>query len=107
MSKKESDAFTDNLLLEEGAINLDNSLSDLQRDLSTERKARREERFLWIVSITILIDFIVFRGFNNWGDPIAILVLEVFLLFMITKSLDIAEVCQLINKWVSFFGKSS
>lgn len=76
----------------------DKALEALEETVSSERKARREERFIWIVVMVILIDVLWFRNASNPTLPVVIFVLELIALFVLARRMDITEIVSLVDR---------
>lgn len=79
----------------------DNQVAQLEEALEGEKAARRQERFATVLVAIILIDIHVFSSMPTWGGPIAILILEVLLLILLGRKLDIPDVERWIDRWLN------
>jgi hypothetical protein len=57
-----------------------------------------EERFYWVFGIVMAIDIVAFIQMQSWGDPIAILVLELFGLVALANKCGVDNVVIIINR---------
>jgi len=92
----EDDKVFDQLLIDEEGKWAE-QVSDLQEQLEKERDARREDRFVYLTLLTILLDVVFFSVMPNLGGPIALLVLELLILVPLAKRLGMQEVAQIIS----------
>lgn len=76
----------------------DEALDALAKQLEAAKDGRREERFLWIVVVVILVDVLWFRNASNPVIPIVVLLLEAVILFILAKRMGIEEVSQLFER---------
>jgi hypothetical protein len=81
-----------------GAEKKDAALEALGESLTAEQRAQREERFIWIVIVVILVDVIWFRNSPNATFPIAILILELVALMVIARRLKIDVYVALVER---------
>ena len=73
-------------------------ISELQSDLVKERDARKEDRFVFIVLIVILLDIVFFSLMPTFGGPLALLVLELLILIPLAKRMGMEEVAQILSR---------
>lgn len=73
------------------------NVEKLQSDLAEERDARREERFIFIVIIVILLDVVFFSVIDNIIGPILLVALELLFLIPLARRLGIDEVAEIMN----------
>lgn len=86
----------------------DELISRLQQEVQREKDARLEERFVGIVSLVVLLDVVFFSVMDNFGGPIALLVLELIALCAIAKRMGIETIVELISRVLDrISGKSS
>lgn len=85
----------------------DDSLASLEAKLSAEQDARKEERFVWILIVTIMFDCLALGGMSNSAAPIAIVTLELILLVVLAKRLGIDDVVVLIDRVLNRLEKKS
>lgn len=76
----------------------DQMIAELQDRLESEKDARNEERFIWILVLVLFVDIVAFTQMDNFGGPTAILVIELFLLTVLGKRLGVDDVTVLTNK---------
>lgn len=79
-------------LLSEENGKKDQQIAELQADLAAERDARREDRFVGIVIIVILLDISVFTVMPTFGGPLALLVLQLLVLIPLASRMGMEEV---------------
>ena len=73
-------------------------ISELQSDLVKERDARKEDQFVFLVLIVILLDIVFFSLMPTYGGPIALLVLELLILIPLAKRMGMEEVAQILSR---------
>ncbi|HEX3860358.1 MAG TPA: hypothetical protein VHY35_01545 [Stellaceae bacterium] len=78
----------------------DKEIESLQVRVQTLTDEKYEERFIWIVVLIIIVDIGVFPSMNNWGAPIAILVIEIILMAILAKRLGVEEVTMLLARTI-------
>lgn len=89
-----NDNDADSFLAEIGSAKVDTrdrQIAELQEELTAERDARREDRFFFIFTIVIFLDVMFFTLFDNFGGPIALLVLQLLFLVLLAKRLGMEE----------------
>jgi len=79
----------------------------LEEKLIKKEKQLKTERYIWIISVIILIDIATFKGSADWSFPIIILVLEVILLLVIGRAIGVEDVMTVIDKIFYNFGSSN
>lgn len=77
------------------------SIARLEKNITELEDKRKEERFLWIIVILIVMDVSVFPHMESWGGPVSILTLEIIALLIIARHCGIEEVHQLIDKIIN------
>lgn len=82
----------------------DRSNAELEAALASLSVKIREERYMWSVVVMLLIDFLMFERFSNWGAPIAILAIEALLLIMLARWCKVPDVVMLIDRIIEFYG---
>lgn len=85
------------LLVEEPSIK-DDQIERLQTQLNDERDARLEERFVCIVILVILLDIVFFSIMQNFGGPIALLILELLILIPIARRMGMEEIATMLDR---------
>ena len=83
-----------------------NEIAALQEQLTTEKDARKEERFLFIFAITILINFVIFNASENWGAPVTLLILELIFLGLVAGKMGWSQAQLLLNGVVAHVAKA-
>ena len=78
-------------------------IASLQDDLNREKDRRREDWFFAIIIVVIALDVWAFSIMSNWGGPVMMGVLELFLLVLIANRFGIEEVSVLLNKVLNRF----
>lgn len=65
----------------------DEQISNLTEALAAEKKARKQERFCWIVAFMVWTDIL---SLKDWGvcQFILVIILEIFALMVIAKMLE-------------------
>lgn len=76
----------------------DEQIEELQQALVEERDARREDRFFFIVVCVFLLNVVFFSVMDNLGGPIALLILELLVLFPLARRMGLEEAATMINR---------
>lgn len=97
MSDNIDDFFSD------AATNKDEQIADLQRDLDSERDARREDRFLFLVILILFFNIMIFTVMPNLGGPLAVLILELIILIPIARRMGIQESAKILDRAIGGF----
>jgi hypothetical protein len=85
----------------------DEALASLEKRGESEEDKRLEERFLWIVVCTMLLNIIWFRDSANATLPVVALVLELMVLVILARKCHVDEAVILIHKAATSFTKGS
>lgn len=99
--KKSSEPITEksfDALVSNEATKRDKQISELQEQLTEERDARLEERFVFVVLLVLLLDVVFFTVMPTFGGPIALLILELLILIPLAKRMGMQEVSQLMSR---------
>lgn len=78
------------------------ALEQLGEDLQYEKDRRREERFLFVSIITVLVDGYLFASMSGWAGQIVIGVIQLFGLAVYARHCGVQEVDQFIDRFLSF-----
>jgi len=84
------------LLVEKPTVK-DDQIERLQRQLNDERDARLEERFIYIVILVILLDVVFFSIMQNFGGPLALLILELLILIPVARRMGMEEIATMLD----------
>ena len=77
---------------------LNKIITKLEEDLSKERTARSEERFISLLVLVIILDILFFTLMPSLSGPIAILVLQLLLLVPVARMMKIDEITKLLYR---------
>jgi len=75
----------------------DREIFALSSQIEEERKRHKEQLFLAALLAMIFFDVFVFPLMNNWGDPVAILILEIIFLIVLANRCEVQEVNQFVD----------
>jgi len=78
-----------------------NVIVDLQKQLQAEKEARAEDKFLYILIITILFNVTFFVATQNWTAPVILGVFELLFLLLIAKKLGIQEIIIMLDRIIN------
>jgi hypothetical protein len=84
---------------------VDESIVALETALSKEIDARKEERFAWILALSIAIDFIAFQQIGWWQATLMFLA-QLILWALLAKMLGVDRAVVLIEKLFSVLGEA-
>lgn len=85
-------------LLSRPATPRDEQIEKLQEDLAKERDARREDQFVFIVIIVLLLDVVFFTVTPSFGGPLALLALELLILIPLANRMGMEEIAKLLDR---------
>ncbi|MEJ2896638.1 hypothetical protein [Bordetella avium] len=101
--KSEFDNLIDDSLKEsERSVSQDKAMAQLSASLEKERDQRREERFLFVAIIVVLVDGYLFSKMPGWAGQIVIGLIQVFGLTVYARHCGVQEVERIIDKLLSF-----
>jgi len=72
--------------------------ASLADELEAAKDARKEERFVWITVVVILVDVLWFKDSPNPALPFVVLVLQLILLIVLARRMGINDVVELIDR---------
>jgi hypothetical protein len=75
----------------------DQQISELQEALTQERDGRREDRFVFIAVIVLLLDVVFFSVMPSFGGPVALLIFELVILIPLAKRMGMEEFARILN----------
>lgn len=76
----------------------DQQISELQDKLTHEEDARKEERFVFIVTAVLLLDIVFFTVMPSFGGPLALLILELLILIPLAKRMGMEEIARILSR---------
>jgi len=76
----------------------DEQIEALEKKLERERDARREERFVFIVLVLLLLDVVFFSIMDTFGGPVSLVVLELLILIPLARRMGMQEIAGIINR---------
>ena len=79
----------------------DEQIQKLQDALSREKDARKEEHFVVIIFVIILLDIVFFIQMPSFGGPLAILILELLILIPLARRMGMEEIVRILDKVLS------
>ncbi len=95
------------VLVQDEPSKKDKQIEELQEQLAHECDGRREDRFVGIVFLILLLD-VVFFTVISFGGALAILVLELLILIPLAQRMGMEEVAQIISSVLNrLAGKAS
>ena len=76
-------------------------LQELQEAIQRELDARKEERLIWILIVTILFDVYIFSSMNSMMGPLVIGIFELLAFILLARMLGMDAVISLIDKMMA------
>jgi TRAP-type C4-dicarboxylate transport system permease large subunit len=73
-------------------------ISELQENLAKCQDARREDRFVFIVCIVLLLDVVFFSIMPSFGGPLALLIIQLLILIPLAKRMGMEEIAQILSR---------
>lgn len=95
------------VLTVDGSNNAAEAAARLGDELEAVKDARKEERFLWILIVTILLDVIWFADSSNPTLPVVVLILQLVVLVIIARRMGIDDVVGLIDRLLHSVGSKA
>lgn len=84
----------------------DDAVVELEQKLEAEKDRRLEERFVWVAVTTILLTVLILHDAESEMLPIAVVLLELPLLFWLAKKMGVESVAELFDRLISDIGKN-
>lgn len=78
----------------------------LQGELQRQLDERKEERLIWILVVTVLLDVYFFTSMDNIAGPIVILVFQVLVVVMVATKMGMEQVVQLIDRMIAMLARN-
>ena len=79
------------------AADLAEALMALQDELTSERKKRREERFVGIICLVIMLDVVFFSVMPTFAGPIVLLIFELLILIPLARIMGMKEIAKMLD----------
>lgn len=76
----------------------DQQIEELQTQLEAERDGRKEDRFVGIVALVLLLDVVFFSVMPTFGGPLALLVLQLLVLIPLAKRMGMEEIAEILSR---------
>ena len=93
--------FTDDKFVARVKQNLkltDQQIEELQSQLESERDGRKEDRFVGIICLVLLLDVVFFSVMPTFGGPLALLVLQLLVLIPLAKRMGMEEIAKILSR---------
>lgn len=82
---------------------IDEALDAVQRELTAEQDARREERFVWMCVVIMLFDIFTFKEMETWSGPVIIGVIQVIFIIAVGRKWGMDHIWtiteRIVDKW--------
>lgn len=88
----------DPALLPDEATQAYAQIAQLQEELTEQRDARREDKFIFIVVSVLLLDVVFFSVMDSFGGPLALLILELLILIPLAKRMGMEEIAEMLDR---------
>jgi hypothetical protein len=86
---------------------LSEKIAELEKQLEAERDCRREDRFVSLVIILILLDIVLLDQAQSAAVVIVVFVLELLFLIVVAKRLGVEQIAGILDKLLGHFAKKS
>ncbi len=90
-----------NLLTTSAVTNQDELIAALEKRLEESLDARREDRFVGIVLIVLLLDVVFFSVMPTFGGPLALLILQLLILIPLARRMGMEEIAEILSRVIS------
>lgn len=87
--------------------NKDEALASLERQLQDAQDRHREERFIWISVVTILLTILLLHDSPSATLPLVVVLLELPLLIWVAKRCGVEDVAQLLDRLMNDMGRTA
>lgn len=84
---------------------LDEKIDQLEKQLEAEQDRRREDRFLALLIIMMLIDILLLDKSTNITVPVIVFILQIMFLLAVAKRMGIEQIAGLLDKVLDHFAK--
>lgn len=84
---------------------LTEKIDQLEKQLEAERDCRREDRFLALLIITILLDIWMLDKVQNLMVPVIVFVLELMFFIAVAKRLGVQQIAGILDSVLSHFAR--
>jgi hypothetical protein len=81
--------------------NQDEQIAALEKKLEESLDARREDRFVGIVLIVLLLDVVFFSVMPTFGGPLALLVLQLLILIPLARRMGMEEIATILSRVIA------
>jgi len=95
-----------NTALNEKPSPKDQKIEALESDLEKERDQRKEERFLFIVAVMIILNVFSFQNMDTWGGPISVVIIEIILILAISKRSGMEHIIPIVERLTGSWNKN-
>jgi hypothetical protein len=97
MSENDSDRLFQ-ILAQEEVSQKDKQIQLLQDSLENEKDKRKEERFIFICVVILLLNVVFFSVLDNFTGPIALIILELLVLIPLARTMGVEEAAKLMSR---------
>lgn len=77
---------------------------EMESELAKAKDGRLQERFGVILAALIVFDVWAFSGMETWTAPLAILIVELFLIIVVARACGIEDIVELVSSIVKSIG---
>jgi len=82
---------------------IDNQVAKLEGDLEREIDQRKEERFIWFVSVMLIFDVFTFQGMETWTGPLVIGIIQLIFIIVLGRRWQVDHIWilteKILEKW--------
>lgn len=84
---------------------LSEKIESLEKQLEAERDCRREDRFLALIIIVIVLDIWMLDKVQNIAVPLIVFVLELMFFLAVAKRMGIQQIAGILDSVLSHFAR--
>lgn len=77
--------------------------AELEKELANEKDGRREDRFLFAVTLIVIFDIWAMRDVDTWTVPVVVGVIELFFLLIFARRMGVEEIHFWLNQLLPHF----
>ena len=82
----------------DGSDKSSEAIARLSAKLEAARDAHKEERFIWVMVIVIIVDAFLFMHMDSWAGPVCISILELLFLIHFGRKHGVEDISVIIDK---------
>lgn len=76
------------------------AIARLAADLEAEKDTRKEERFMWILALFIVLDIYIFSQMSTWAGPVCISIFQLFLVIVLGRTHGVQDISMFVDNFL-------